>query len=136
MRKTDRIVLSAALPLAALGLAAMSRGFDTNGAFSFFGGLVVLILCLGTTVYVTQRNRIPWPPQLFLGVSSILLVFGLDGANRNSYVDLVYFAQRGRNRLAANMLTGLRGLLRDHPRLSFRAPRGVGRRQSATSDLR
>jgi len=77
LRKADRIVLSASLLLAALGLAAMSRGFDSNGAISFFGGLVVLILCLGTTVYVTQRNRIPWLPQLCLGLTSVLLVFGL-----------------------------------------------------------
>ena len=45
---------------------------------------------------------------------------GLDGSYQDTYVDLVHFTQSGRERLAANVLEGLRTFLRDHPRLRCR----------------
>lgn len=45
---------------------------------------------------------------------------GLDGAYAAAYVDLVHFTQRGRETLAANFASGLRRLLRAHPRLRCR----------------
>lgn len=45
----------------------------------------------------------------------------LDGSYRDAYVDLVHFNQVGRDRLASNVLAGIRPLLRSHPRLHCRA---------------
>lgn len=50
---------------------------------------------------------------------------GLDGAYREFYVDLVHFNQPGRDRLAENILAGLRDLLRTHPRLNCRERLGA-----------
>lgn len=44
----------------------------------------------------------------------------LDGAYQDAYRDLVHFNQRGRNRLARNILNGLRDHLRTDPRLNCR----------------
>jgi hypothetical protein len=50
---------------------------------------------------------------------------GLDGAYRDAYVDLIHFTQLGRDRLARNVLTGIRPLLLDAPRPAC-APRRSG----------
>lgn len=59
-----------------------------------------------------------------LGVVGIDTSPGLDGAYRDAYVDVAHFTQLGRERMARNVLDGLRATLRDHPRLNCR-PRAV-----------
>jgi lysophospholipase L1-like esterase len=49
---------------------------------------------------------------------------GLDGAYRDAYIDVAHFTQVGRDRMAANVLDGLRETLRDHPRLHCRPRAG------------
>jgi len=42
---------------------------------------------------------------------------GLDGEYHEHFIDLVHFTQPGRERLAGNVLDGIRGILLGHPRL-------------------
>jgi lysophospholipase L1-like esterase len=42
---------------------------------------------------------------------------GLDGAYGDAYIDIAHYSQAGRERLAANLLSGLREVLTTHPRL-------------------
>jgi len=54
------------------------------------------------------------------GVFALDTSAGLDGAYQDAYRDLIHFNQRGRNRLAANILDGLRDHLAADTRLSCR----------------
>jgi hypothetical protein len=53
---------------------------------------------------------------------------GLDGAYRDAFVDLVHFTQTGRDRLARNLLDGIRPLLLAAPRPAC-VPRAPSRRR-------
>jgi hypothetical protein len=54
------------------------------------------------------------------GVHVIDSAPGLDGQYREHFLDLVHFTQPGRERLAANLLAGIREILISHPRLHCR----------------
>jgi lysophospholipase L1-like esterase len=58
------------------------------------------------------------------GVPVIDTSADLDGAHRDAYIDIAHFNQTGRDRLAANILDGLRETLASHPRLRCTRRRG------------
>jgi hypothetical protein len=67
-----------------------------------------------------------------LGVLAIDTSRDLDGAYRDAYIDVAHFTQVGRDRMAANVLDGLRATLRAHPRLHCRALATAGTSQRST----
>ena len=71
---------------------------------------------LANQLHSRLLRQLPKPP----GVYFIDTAPGLDGEYREHFLDLVHFTQPGRERLAGNILAGIRAILLTHPRLSCR----------------
>ena len=71
---------------------------------------------IANQLHTRLLRQLPKPP----GVHFIDTSPGLDGEYRELFVDLIHFTQPGRERLAGNLLNGMREILLTHPRLRCR----------------
>jgi lysophospholipase L1-like esterase len=71
---------------------------------------------LANQLHTRLLRQLAKPPAVhFLDTSP-----GIDGEYRDLFVDLIHFTQPGRERLAGNLLNGIREILLTHPRLRCR----------------
>jgi lysophospholipase L1-like esterase len=101
------------LALASFNMAVNAQSPEDVVAFYAESFPDVRSAIVANQLHTRLLREIATPPS----VHFIDTAADLDGEYRELFVDLVHFTQPGRDRLAANLLDGIRGILIDHPRL-------------------